>query len=210
MLHIQTWIRGKSIFYAQFAGEIDGSKICKFDNNEISLLFFTVIRCWHGPVSTGSTRCQLTFYQRLSAIIIYCFIHTLLPRTTHARSRLKQSALSIDIPRYLYIMYKTTSNTLNTYLYCCKSLPRTVNQILYLPSSLRSKNSLHGLRWGGFWIATPLPATQTPPRHDITSFTTCTASYSAPRMHEAGVEMPKRTRKPSLKVRENLQFQEEK
>ena len=98
---------------------------------------------------------------------------------------------------------KTTSNTLNTYLYCC--LPRTVNQILHLPSSLRSKNSLHGLRWGGFWIATPLPATQTPPRHDIT----CIASYSAPRMREAGVEMPKRTRKPSRKVRENLQFQEE-
>ena len=55
-------------------------------------------------------------------------------------------------------------------------------------------------------MALPLPATQTPPRHDIT----CTASYSAPRMREAGVEMPKRTRKPSLKVRENLQFQEEK
>ena len=60
---------------------------------------------------------------------------------------------------------KTASNTLNTYLlYCCKSLPRTVNQILHLPSSLRSKNSLHGLRWGGFWIATPLPAIQIPPR----------------------------------------------
>ena len=29
-------------------------------------------------------------------------------------------------------------------------------------------------------------------------------------MREAGVEMPKRTRKPSLKVQENLQFQEEK
>ena len=54
---------------------------------------------------------------------------------------------------------KTASNTLNTYLYCCKILPRTVNQILHLPLSLRSKNSLHGLRWGGFWIATLLPAT---------------------------------------------------
>ena len=31
-----------------------------------------------------------------------------------------------------------------------------------------------------------------------------------PRMREAGVEMPKRTGKPSLKVRENLQFREEK
>ena len=101
---------------------------------------------------------------------------------------------------------KTSLNTLNTYLYCCKSLPRTVNQILHLPSSLRSKNSLHDLRWGGFWIATPLPATQTPPRHDIT----CTASFSALHMREAGVEMPKITRKPSLKVRENLQFLEEK
>ena len=75
--------------------------------------------------------------------------------------------------RYIHVynyVKQTASNTLNT---CCKSLPRTVNQILHLPSSLRSKNSLHGLRWGGFWIATPLPATQTPPRHDIT----CTASY---------------------------------
>ena len=51
----------------------------------------------------------------------------------------------------------------NTYLYCCKSLPRTVTQILHLPSLLRSKNSLYGLREGGWggggWIATPLPAT---------------------------------------------------
>ena len=100
---------------------------------------------------------------------------------------------------------KTASNTLNTYLYCFKSLPRTVNQFLHLPSLLRSKNSLHGLWCGGFWISTPLAATQTPPRHDIT----CTASYSAPRlvyMREGG---PKRTRMPSLKVRENQQFQEE-
>ena len=96
--------------------------------------------------------------------------------------------------------------TLNTYLYYCKSLPRTVDQIVHLPSSLRSKNSLHGLRWGGFWIATPLPATQTPPRHDITI--TYDSAPRAPRMREGGVEM--RTWKPSLKVRENLQFQREK
>ena len=103
---------------------------------------------------------------------------------------------------------KTASNTLNTYLYCCKCLPRTVNQILHLPSSLRSKNSLHGLRWGGFWIATPLPATQTLPRHGITCTSYSTPHRAAPRMCKGGVEM--RTWKPSLKVRENLQFQEEK
>ena len=146
---------------------------------------------------------------------------------------------------------KIASNTLNTYLYCCKSLPRTVNQILHLPSSLRSKNSLHGLRWGGFWIATPLPATlntytcKSLPRtvnqilhlplslksknslhglrwggfwiaiplrpHKLRPGMISHAQLrAAPRMREGGVEMPKRTRKPSLKVRENLQFQEEK
>ena len=122
-----------------------------------------------------------------------------------------REGLSNRLCRFIYIFIskndKTASNTLNTYLYCCKILPRTVNQILHLPSSLRSKNSLHGLRWGGFWIATPLPASQTPPRHDITCMHSY--SYSAPRRRKAGVEMPKRTRKPSLKVRENLQFQEE-
>ena len=68
---------------------------------------------------------------------------------------------------------------------------------------------------GGGWIATPLPATHVhklrPCMIIITSFTTCyNYSYSALRMREAGVEMPKRTRKPSLKVRENLQFQDKK
>ena len=74
---------------------------------------------------------------------------------------------------------KATSNTLNTYLYCCKSLPRTVNQILHLLSSLRSKNSLHGLRWGGFWIATPLPATQNP--HSMISQVSQHAQLVTPR-----------------------------
>ena len=95
---------------------------------------------------------------------------------------------------------KTSLNTLNTYLYCCKSLPRSVNQILHLPSSLRSKNSLHGLWWGGFWIATPLPATQTPPRHDIT----CTTS--SPRRTSAKQGLRCQKEPGSLK---NLQFQEE-
>ena len=117
-----------------------------------------------------------------------CGIHiVIIPPRRACASGIKQSALSIIITSK---NDKTTSNTLNTYLYCCKSPPRTVNQILHLPSSLRSKNSLHGHRWWGFCIATPLPATQTPPSH-ITSFTTCTASYSAPRMREAGVEMPR-------------------
>ena len=103
---------------------------------------------------------------------------------------------------------KTASNTLNTYLYCCKSLPRTVNQIIHLPSSLRSKNSLHGLRWGGFLIAKPIPATQTPPRHDITI--TRTASYSTPRMREAGVEKNQEafsegSREPAISRRKRMQ-----
>ena len=102
----------------------------------------------------------------------------------------------------------TASNTLNTYLYCCKSLPRTVNEILHLPSSLKSKNSLHGLRCGGFWIATPLPATQTPPRQDIT----CTTSSSAPRMREQGLSCQKNqeafsecSRKPAVSRRKRMQ-----
>ena len=87
------------------------------------------------------------------------------PRCACARAGLyvKQSFVSIYIYIYMPQNDKTASNTLNTYLYCFKSLPRTVHQILHLPSSLRSKNSLHGLRWGGFWIATPLPATQLRP-----------------------------------------------
>ena len=143
-------------------------------------------------------------HSAFSASMDYKRTSIVTPRRACAQSGVKQSVLSVDIYKK---MIKQTSNTLNTYLYCCKSLPRTVNQICHLPLSLRSKNRLHGLRWGGFWIAIPLPATQTLPRHDITSFTTCTASYSALRMREVGVEMPKRTRKPSLKVRENLQFQ---
>ena len=87
--------------------------------------------------------------------------HSNYPALRMRESGVKQSFVSIYI--YLPQNDKTASNTLNTYLYCFKSLPRTVHQILHLPSSLRSKDSLHGLRWGGFWIATPLPATQLRP-----------------------------------------------
>ena len=162
---------------------------------------FLVTCLFWPPVSFG----HLCF----SLVPVLCIVHVV--SCCYPVLHMRESGVSDCLCRYIYIFIyiyickkndKTASNTLNTYLYCCKSLPRTVNQILHLPLSLRSKNSLHGLRRGGFWIATPLSAKHTPPRHDIT----CTASYSALCMREAGVEMPKTTRKPSLKVRKNLQI----
>ena len=78
-----------------------------------------------------------------------------------------------------------------------KSLPRTVNQILHLPSSLRSKNSLHGLWWGGFWIATPLPASQTPPR-----LGTCRV-YEMPKKNQAAFS--EGSREPAISRRTRMQ-----
>ena len=98
-----------------------------------------------------------------TAIVTPIYLHLLLlPRAVHAREvgLSNRLCLLIYIIIYNYVIIiiiiitpvyimskkdKTTSNILNAY--CCKSLPRTVNQILHLPSSLRS-NSLHGLWWG--------------------------------------------------------------
>ena len=115
------------------------------------------------------------------------------------RARRGKAIVCVDIFIYMSKNDKTASNTLNTYLYCCKSLPRTVNQILHLPSSLRSKNSLHGLRWGGFWIATPLPAIQTPPRHDITC--TLRAAYAGLRCQK---NLSEGSREPAISRRKRF------